>query len=62
MVGNVEPLRPLAPWQPPLSRRSFWGWLRWLYACTGRGCCGWMGSARPASPSRNDAQASRGSS
>eukprot|EP00959_Pyramimonas_sp_CCMP1952_P136577 2858282-Pyramimonas_sp.AAC.1 len=25
MVGNVEPLRPLAPWQPPLSRQSFFG-------------------------------------
>eukprot|EP00959_Pyramimonas_sp_CCMP1952_P225972 4725652-Pyramimonas_sp.AAC.1 len=25
VVGNVEPLRPLAPWQPPLSRESFSG-------------------------------------
>eukprot|EP00959_Pyramimonas_sp_CCMP1952_P383047 8026305-Pyramimonas_sp.AAC.1 len=25
MVGNVEPLRPLAPWQPPLCCKRLFG-------------------------------------
>eukprot|EP00959_Pyramimonas_sp_CCMP1952_P440631 9225146-Pyramimonas_sp.AAC.1 len=47
MEGVVGPLRPLAPWWPPLSGKSF---AVRSGGCTyiGQGCCGRVGSTRPA--------------